>query len=204
MHVSLGPMMQDDTNKDVAAEMLKKLCEDTHALAYCFISEAWCSKIGVEDAKANGMTRPSELPDHLRTEIVMSIFETKDWNEMVSWEVVREDKEPWLYEIKKQNFDSRKVKDSSKKHSAEGRFSGFVHKRDTIYTKEDIKDAALRNFNENGPKDHEEMIAMLIEDPAILDRYVDNNMDKLPSNNPKLIKEAMREVLADLYKKIKK
>ena len=131
MHMPMGPMMETETSKDIASDLLRKVINDVNAYAYVFISEAYVSKnFDPKDMNPDGTVdhdkRPLNLPDDQRTEIVMVCFETKDWQGMETYEIVREDKEPWLYKMKNLCWDTRIEKKN--KAGSEGRFSGFIYK----------------------------------------------------------------------------
>ena len=131
MHIPMAVMMENQTSKDIAAEMLRNVCEDVEAYAYVFISEAYVSNNFDpnqmnEDGTLDEHKMPSQLPDDQRTEIVMISIETKDWQEMETFEIVRGDAEPWLYRMDKLCWDTRT--EPKGKKGSEGRFAGFVYK----------------------------------------------------------------------------
>ncbi len=141
MHMALDRFMENDAGKDMAAIAIQRVIKETKAIAYAFVSEAWIAKLGPIpkeefDKNRDKYTRPSELPDNERSEIIMCHVESENHIDFRTYEIVRErykgEEIPWLYLRKEMSYSCDKDTDSSK-HS-EGRFCGFLHKNATTTT----------------------------------------------------------------------
>lgn len=125
----LEGLFANDIEKDLAAELIKKMQKDIKPLAIAFVSEAWISMTkdkNLDDVlDQNGNYRDEKFKpvnDPNRKEVVMISFETFDKQIIDTWEIVRDGKNAKLTTL---NISDNKwqKKDPDHKH---GRFSNLL------------------------------------------------------------------------------
>lgn len=121
----LESLFVNDTGKDIAAMVMRKISKEAKPLATAFVTEAWVVKTTIDkrrevlDDQGEMKVRPMDHPD--RIEAVIIIVETHNKHCMISWEIVREDgKAPWL-----KSMDLGEWMDKSD-NKLEGRFTGLL------------------------------------------------------------------------------